>query len=60
LAALRLKQKYIYESRHRHAVRRLRGKDGKFLASNIVVIQRDLNMRGSSKRRKEEESLKTK
>ena len=28
------KRKYLYESRHRHAAVRPRGKDGKFLASN--------------------------
>lgn len=27
------KKTYLYESRHRHAVTRLRGKDGKFIAS---------------------------
>lgn len=30
------RKKYLYESRHRHASARLRGKDGKFLASNSL------------------------
>lgn len=28
-------KKYLHESRHKHAVNRLRGKDGKFLASTF-------------------------
>lgn len=32
------KKKYLHESRHKHAVTRLRGKDGKFLASTIFII----------------------
>ena len=47
------KPKYIYESRHKHALLRLRGKDGKFLASNLCVIQRDPTASASRRRRKE-------
>jgi len=54
------KNGYIYESRHLHAARRLRGKDGKFLASTIFSIQLDPKVRDSERRKKEEENQKTK
>ena len=31
-------KKYMHESRHKHAVKRPRGKDGKFLASTYFLI----------------------
>ena len=54
------KNKYIYKSRHLHASRRLRGKDGKFLASNIYFIQLDLKARDLERRKNEEENPKIK
>lgn len=54
------KKNYIYESRHLHASRRLRGKDGKFLASNHSPIQHVPNTNVSRRRRNGEENLKIK